>query len=1666
MNIRSTGDYCENVFESKVPGGRVKDFKHYNAEDCTDTQMVLIMDPSQSEDQLFDRSNDDEDPLADPLALPEIKAEPLGIMPVVKQEIDNVEPPNQSLNTDEYSNSQQDMQHESNFVEVHMPAVKQEIDNVEPANQVGNAHELSNSQQDMQHASNFLEVHMPAVKLEIDNVEPANQVGNAHEFSNSQQDMQHGSNFINLDVDGQVSNRVLYNITESNPAKNNVHTSWQDIQEKTDIINKGLSVSNNQTSEFENLSTVNKTSVNPVVDTARTEPLLIKEEHDNRSYSKELTSSQIVHQTNTPTTDLFVVTKNELSLEETAVNSDIRWSNNRETHSDLDKSYICIICSEKFSKCKQLNAHIITHTSESEPLYCPVCYKAFSKKNCLLNHLCLHTGFWPLYCYWCGKGFIRKSGLRIHLHEHEEIYQKTCPVCKTSFMNGREFEDHILNSHGFEDSELTSETTRIASSNSNPGFGESSFQNEMMPDANGLLKGTENGRYTGTPSEKNPILRAAITGEIQKETSKRKRQEGSISTMENNENRQMQIDTTRTNNFCTICSENFNNTHDLNTHLLSHSSQFAPFACPICKKLYNRKYYLFKHLCWHTGHLYYSCTECGKGLPLEAKKRKIAQDRAKERKEENKKPKNIQNRSNFCKICKETFTSQYYYKSHMLNNHTGMIPSAMLTVPQIQQQHVSPESLALPQERSISLVPFAGGIPRPTKENEDLLSPLLTGKQQLHIPNPFVIQSLDASSLGINSQQQIGFLCPICKVIFTERNDLNGHLLTHTSAVSPFVCPLCQILFADIPKLENHLLLHSGIHPLGCHICGQSFPNSFSLLEHHREHAGIHVYACHLCSMKFSQNQQLLEHIAAHKMQNSGLQGNDVGVPPISNYEIYQIPESTDLNIQIMNCESLNTSSNTENIPKDACSEVPSESTFDEPASEEPTYKIQIMDCESLSTSVDSTNVSIDTDPHEKAEESDEETNIGLLEEEQILCYTLIFKEDSPQFSCNICNETFASRKELTKNIISHSFNENPFHCPVCNKGLSSETRLKLHICLHTEYQPYICHICQTAFAQKKALKCHYDNIHQHTNSCELCNTSWSNEVLDCEELPQAADRESVDPAVKEGTQVLSVKPTYEPCFSEFVNDGVKCYSCNFCNDSFTELKDVTKHLGMQHTSKSSPFACPSCNKTIKSKFNLFRHLCLHTGYRPFSCYICNKPFIGRPSYVNHLHMHAQEAAKSQQNGANSNTSKDVQNNEMDESSNNQTSNDIHESNTSESNTQSIPMKETVPENQMEKNQSESENNSNTSAVTVTSKNSEEQATPIVLDDDSTDDPILISSTSSFTSMTRCNNKSAGNTNRARHVHICKRYSCRICKKSFAYESTFKMHMREKHGMESEIERDPIAIDEAMPSNSCQPRMQMVRYRKITSSVSTGDGDIFMMGKKEWKTCFTEIVTIDTNTRSYSCNYCNEILPRKLRVSHLSTHSSQSKPFPCPVCYETFQSKFTLDKHIFEHTNINPYECHTCGKFFKKTEFKGHLCDEVERQFVCRKCKQSFSTETPLRKHTYFLHIKNDPEGLAKSESGVSKVLNENSSRKENSKPETNIQDTVSNVETTEVSVTALLQEPNLHSDEELNISQEKAIDGEETFSDKIEALQTTPLKDLDPLSDEIPENDAQDGNS
>lgn len=123
------------------------------------------------------------------------------------------------------------------------------------------------------------------------------------------------------------------------------------------------------------------------------------------------------------------------------------------TNTQQVKRYPCFVCHKRFTSADSLRHHMQQHSTEDKPHGCHLCPKSFSRKRELDRHIATHTGMKPFKCTNCDKKFGRKDKLVRHMRIHESREDKTltCPICFAGFMRKDTLTQHLKTHSSVED---------------------------------------------------------------------------------------------------------------------------------------------------------------------------------------------------------------------------------------------------------------------------------------------------------------------------------------------------------------------------------------------------------------------------------------------------------------------------------------------------------------------------------------------------------------------------------------------------------------------------------------------------------------------------------------------------------------------------------------------------------------------------------------------------------------------------------------------------------------------------------------------------------------------------------------------------------------------------------------------------------------------------------------------------------------------------------------------------------------------------------------------------------------------------------------------------------------------------------------------------------------
>lgn len=90
-------------------------------------------------------------------------------------------------------------------------------------------------------------------------------------------------------------------------------------------------------------------------------------------------------------------------------------------------------------------------------------------------------------------------------------------------------------------------------------------------------------------------------------------------------------------------------------------------------------------------------------------------------------------------------------------------------------------------------------------------------------------------------------------------------------------------------------------------------------------------------------------------------------------------------------------------------------------------------------------------------------------------------------------------------------------------------------------------------------------------------------------------------------------------------HEGEPRFKCRKCEKSFASKEEARTHLTTAHSLEDKPYACETCSKSFKNRYQLILHNRTHTGEKPFQCPICERAFSMSSNLQKHLDTHSTE---------------------------------------------------------------------------------------------------------------------------------------------------------------------------------------------------------------------------------------------------------------------------------------------------------------------------------------------------------------------------------------------------------------------------------------------------------
>lgn len=241
---------------------------------------------------------------------------------------------------------------------------------------------------------------------------------------------------------------------------------------------------------------------------------------------------------------------------------------------EIERSYACDLCPQRFSQARQLREHQKQHVNKS--FSCSECPKRFRSEQTLQEHFNVHSGNRPYACEICGKKFTTKHILKTHLRTHS-VRQRPhqCNICDKTFLTSHHLADHMHLHDGKKN--YVCENCGKA------------FATQRSLDLHSLT-------HTGVKNFSCSICNKLFARKGEVEDHER-------------------IHTGEKPFQCEICGSTFNQRSNLQSHKRITHYQEKRYPCTQCDKAFKRKRLLVYHvMSVHTGERPYKCEQCNAGF--------------------------------------------------------------------------------------------------------------------------------------------------------------------------------------------------------------------------------------------------------------------------------------------------------------------------------------------------------------------------------------------------------------------------------------------------------------------------------------------------------------------------------------------------------------------------------------------------------------------------------------------------------------------------------------------------------------------------------------------------------------------------------------------------------------------------------------------------------------------------------------------------------------------------------------------------------------------------------------------------------------------------------------------------------------------------------------------
>ncbi|KAK2821035.1 hypothetical protein Q5P01_023994 [Channa striata] len=234
-----------------------------------------------------------------------------------------------------------------------------------------------------------------------------------------------------------------------------------------------------------------------------------------------------------------------------------------------------------------------------------------------------------------------------------------------------------------------------------------------------------------------------------------------------------------------------------------------------------------------------------------------------------------------------------------------------------------------------------------------------------------------------------------------------------------------------------------------------------------------------------------------------------------------------------------------------------------------------------------------------------------------------------------------------------------------------------------------------------------------------------------------------------------------------------------------------------------------------------------------------------------------------------------------------------------------------------------------------------------------------------------------------------KPYSCRWCKKGFAYKCRMLAHVKRCSMSQECVQQCPqcpkkLANQRTLQRHLAEAHRNTMRAKKKVACDLCGrtfahpSGMIYHKRTEHFEekpfvceecgakfganSSLKNHMRLHTGEKPYRCKHCDMSFSVAAALAyHTKKKHSEGKMYVCQYCKAVFAQSIELTRHVRTHTGDRPYVCRECGKGYSQASgltVHLHTFHNLSEPHDCQKCCLSFSTLEEHRQHIQEFHPK------------------------------------------------------------------------------------------------------------